>query len=821
MSIDMLRHTASADQFQETFEQVPAGMAQVGLDGQFLKVNSAFRAMLGYASAPFEPLTLAAIIHPDDRAAHLDFMDELRSGAREQRALHRDGHIVWISLRVALIRTAQDTPDYVMAVIEDVQEKKNAESALAQLQQRLAVEAQLRASGEHIHTILEASHDAFIGIDSAGNITQWNRAAERIFRWSAAEVLGQNLKSTIIPAQYHQAHQNGLDRFLATGEGPVINQRIELPARTKDGRTIPVEMTISPHRVDGQLFFGAFLHDISERKETAARLERKQHLLDAILNSVDVGVIACNERGEITLFNHAAARMHGIEPQASRPEDWAQAYDLLAADGATPLPLQETPLYRALRGERVDNAEIALQLDGQATRHLFASGQRLTSSSGQSMGAVMSFKDVTTLKNLESQRALNESRLRAITENIPALIGQVDRDNQVIFLNRHALRFYGRPAAELIGHDVSVLYSADEYRRIKPFIDSARAGMRASFESTLEVAGSLRHYSAVYIPEQGPGAEPCGFYAMAMDITARKNSEILQAESEERLRTITDNLPVLIAYVDADEVYRFANATHEKWLRRPLSAIIGKTVQQVFPQDMYNGNKAYLRQNLAGTATRFETAYTFHGATRHAQVVGIPHLSKGAVVGAYVMITDITDNKRHEAQLQTLARCDPLTGLPNRRRFEEILHEASLRATRTRTALALMYLDVDFFKQINDTFGHAGGDEVLKQFADRLRLAVRATDTVCRLAGDEFTIILEGVQQHADAAHVADKILLAFAAPMQIGPEVQHISTSIGIACHGAGQIDTARLGKEADDALYQSKAAGRNRYTLAASAPL
>jgi diguanylate cyclase (GGDEF)-like protein/PAS domain S-box-containing protein len=832
--------------FQATFEQAAVGIAHVACDGRFIRVNRKFHDILGYDSTQVAELTFQAITHPDDIAEDVQLVDSLLSGERnayitEKRYIHHAGKVIWANLSVVLIRDAAGAPAYFVSVIEDIQGKKQVQEELVRLnrelesrvasrtadlehvvsqlgaeaRQRELAETNLRSSEAHTRTILSNSHDAFIGIDSSGEITQWNRAAETMFGWSAAEVIGTELETTIIPPQFHAAHQAGLGRYLAGGHGPVINRRIELPARTKEDRTISVEITISPYDIDGKLFFGAFLHDISERKLATERLREKQDLLDAVLNNVDVGVIACNERGEITLFNQAAATMQATSPGMPGPEDANRLGKWFDKDAKTPLALEQTPLLRVLGGERIENLEVVLHPQGGSARYLLASGQRLTGLDGQSLGAVVSFSDITEIRHLETQRALNESRFRAIAENIPALVGQVDRDNKIVFLNRHSLRFYGKSSADMIGQDVSALYSSEEYQHIKPFIDLAREGKRATFESDMFAGGSQRHFSAVYVPDGSEATAPNGFYAMATDITARKNSEIEQAESEERLRTITDNLPVLIAYIDTEEVFRFANATHVRWLKIPLDEIIGKKVAEVFFKDLYEKNKTYLWKNLAGTGTRFETSYDYQGTTRYAQIVGIPHLKKDVVLGAYIMITDITNSKQQQAQLQLLARSDSLTGLPNRRRFEEILRDAGTRAARSGSALALMYLDVDHFKRINDSFGHAVGDEVLKQFANSLTASVRATDTVCRLAGDEFTIVLEGVRDGHDAAGVAAKILRNLAEATVDGVVSRTVSASIGIACHFAGHIDLENLKKEADAALYQSKAKGRNCYCV------
>lgn len=167
-----------------------------------------------------------------------------------------------------------------------------------------------------------------------------------------------------------------------------------------------------------------------------------------------------------------------------------------------------------------------------------------------------------------------------------------------------------------------------------------------------------------------------------------------------------------------------------------------------------------------------------------------------------------------EEQIWNLAFLDPLTNLPNRRMLSEHLAHALSQAKRNEGSLAIMFLDLDNFKAINDTLGHDVGDELLKAVSVRLRACVRLGDTVSRTGGDEFVIVLSEIASPDDAALVADKIIKAINAPLQIADNTINVSTSIGIAVYPiSGSDDAQELMKKADKALYVAKAAGRNGY--------
>ena len=171
--------------------------------------------------------------------------------------------------------------------------------------------------------------------------------------------------------------------------------------------------------------------------------------------------------------------------------------------------------------------------------------------------------------------------------------------------------------------------------------------------------------------------------------------------------------------------------------------------------------------------------------------------------------------ERNEAELELLARNDALTGLPNRRQFDERLGEAMARSRRTRAAMGLLFLDIDRFKAINDSLGHAAGDAVLKEVAHRLKASVRSTDRVARLAGDEFVVILDGVRNAAESEQVAQKIVLALRDAFVIDGKALRVTASIGVALFEGDATPATELMARADAALYQAKNAGRDGWSV------
>jgi diguanylate cyclase (GGDEF)-like protein/PAS domain S-box-containing protein len=308
-----------------------------------------------------------------------------------------------------------------------------------------------------------------------------------------------------------------------------------------------------------------------------------------------------------------------------------------------------------------------------------------------------------------------------------------------------------------------------------------------------------------------------------LDLNASLEARVLERtaalmRSEQRLRTITDNLPVLISYIDKDERFQFCNRTYSAWMGIDPVEAVGRTMLELVGQEEYPRRNAHFRRSLGGERADFDVETTWLGVHRHLHGTYIPEVVDGHVEGVYVLISDVTAMKEAEARLETQARTDALTGLPNRYAFNETLAGALTRSRRSELPIALFFLDVDKFKRINDTLGHGAGDEVLKIFAQRLAASVRETDTVARLAGDEFVVILENLHTPAEPLFIARKILAAMGRPFEVNGLQLDITSSIGIAYQGGSHAQPAELLALADKALYEAKEAGRNTFRMAAA---
>jgi len=300
------------------------------------------------------------------------------------------------------------------------------------------------------------------------------------------------------------------------------------------------------------------------------------------------------------------------------------------------------------------------------------------------------------------------------------------------------------------------------------------------------------------------------------------------AQSEHEARERRSALEAMMANVadgmmmfDADGTVRSWNPAAERLFGYLMSEIVGRNVSILMPEELRESNTASTRRFLAtGQSNIVDKGNVNYpalrkGGSRFELEFAVTRMSGGKTPQLVAVFRDITERKAAEQRLTQLALHDALTGLPNRLSFERRIEEALQRRRRGGGEVALMGLDVDNFKKVNDSLGHAAGDLLLAALAKRLQGALREIDLVARLGGDEFTVVAEGLKDAGDAVAIADKVIAAMREPFDIDGHVLHASTSIGIAlCRDSDTPQT--LMKRADEALYEAKGAGRACYQLA-----
>lgn len=408
----------------------------------------------------------------------------------------------------------------------------------------------------------------------------------------------------------------------------------------------------------------------------------------------------------------------------------------------------------------------------------------------------------------------SQERLHELIDNLPAIVARFDGEQRCLFANQRALQIQSLTHA--VDRLLSEALPAAAYAMYAEHIPIVMSGRRTAFEGSDMRNGKLVHYLVTLIPERDARGSVTGFFLMTSDITAVKHAQSEVRRSEGRLRAITNNLPVMICSIDTCGLLQFANRTFEMRTGVAAEAAAGRPFRELVGEATYLQAMAAIDCAMGGTRSQFEVATDFEGTRRYWQGVCVPDFdSQGVVTCVYALLTDITAVRRSELNMAELALTDSLTGLPNRRRLDEQLPNTLAHAHRQSIGFALLFLDIDHFKQVNDHHGHAIGDAVLTEFARRLRGAVRSSDCVARYAGDEFVVILSGVSARRYAEQVAAEIVQKMRDSMRVGKLMLTVTTSIGVAYLAPGGLAEVQLLLDsADHALYQAKARGRNGFS-------
>ena len=762
--------------------------------GEYVTWNRAAETITGLTDADvvgktdreIYPATLAGAYESFDRGM---LANPVPLDIAESRFHRRDGTVRYLHVMSVPIFGHEGRVEYIIGIGDDITERR--------LQDRI-----VRTSQAELKAVSDASPLGLFRTDVAGNCTYVNRTFELMSGASADELVGDAWFGALHPHD----QEGAIEGWIAAIRNQQPYQGTQR-FRHADGRIVYGSFKAVPMLVDQQIsgYVGS-VDDITVRLEIESALRATEQRLRLVADNIPalVAYITTDQvfdfanRKYQDAFGLAHADLGGMSVvDVLGPDVYAQSAPYIeGALRGTPASFERLVTHVGeLRWERVSYVP---DFDGDnAVKGFFSL-----------------VEDITELKQAQHTFAKSEMRLRMITDNVPALIAYIDRDQRYRFCNGYYETIVGIKPEKILGRTVEDVVGKRGHAAVARQMVAVLGGERACFERHVLTDGVDRHFLYDYIPDVGSDGSVVGFYSMVLDITQRKTAELRQAASENLLRTLTDNLPALVGFIDRDERFRFNNQVYEQWLGKPLAEITGRPMREVYGEQNYLRYKPYFDQALKGAKVEFEFEASRNGEPQFFRAAYAPQIgADGVTNGVCSMISDITALKKVENQLRILARFDSLTGLPNRNQFEEKLIEAIARSTRNKRAMAVMFLDIDHFKSINDTIGHHGGDEVLREFAQRLQRCVRKTDTVSRLAGDEFTIILEGLQMDDETSVVAGKIIHAMREGFKIGNTLRSVTTSIGVAVRRPDEVDATALLRRADVALYAAKSAGRNTF--------
>jgi diguanylate cyclase (GGDEF)-like protein/PAS domain S-box-containing protein len=636
------------------------------------------------------------------------------------------------------------------------------------------------------------------------NFLAVNEAATRQYGFSRQEFLTMTI-ADIRP-------EEDIPNLLAVIAKPVhgLQEATNWRHRKKNGAIIDVEIVahdLTFHGIEAELIAA---RDVTERKKA----EETAQKLAAIVEFSQDAIIGKDIDGVITSWNRAAEKMYGYTTSEAVGRDLSML-----------LPLERQAEIRAIL-ERVKNG---LPIECLETQRLTKAGCVLDASlsisptkdaRGRITGASTIARDITLRKRSEQRLKLQAAALQAAANAIII----TDFKGTIVWVNRAFTTMTGYSEEEVLGKNPRLLksgeqpecYYADLWSTISSgkiwrgeIVNRRKDGTTYTEEMTITpVAGDLNNL-----------ANGC-FIAIKQDITERKRAEEELYGSRQMLQSILDNIPQRVFWKDRNSIYLGCNrALATDAGLDAAAAIIGKSdcdLSWIAMAEHYRDDDQRVMGQDSAKLNFQEQLSRPDGSMRWIQTNKLPLRDrKGKVTGVIGTYEDITERKLAEERVQFLAYYDALTGLPNRTLLQDRLAKALAGARRRKDKVAVLFLDLDRFKTINDSLGHSVGDLLLQEVAERLKRWAREQDTVARVGGDEFLIVLSAVKDVADAAVAAGRILDAMIPEFVIQGRSLSVRCSLGISIFPDHGLDAESLIKNADAAMYGAKEGGRNKYSF------
>ncbi|OGA26349.1 MAG: diguanylate cyclase [Betaproteobacteria bacterium RIFCSPLOWO2_02_FULL_65_24] len=401
-----------------------------------------------------------------------------------------------------------------------------------------------------------------------------------------------------------------------------------------------------------------------------------------------------------------------------------------------------------------------------------------------------------------------DNLLRTLADNVPAMIAYYESRNlRCVFANKRYAEAYGWSADSIVGKSVREAIGEEAWRMIGPQVERVLNGEKVEYVRPMTLPNGERRFIEVnLVPHFDEQAQLLGAFVLVTDITRHQLAEQAIRDSEERMRKF--------AAATGEGIFFHKNGIITD-VNEALLAIIGYTREEMIGRDGLEVMAPEWRQTAAenmraGGEEPYEAEAVHKDGHRIAVELVGKNLRMGEETFRLVLLRDITVRKHAEARIQYMAHHDMLTGLPNRAYLTERLTTILALARRHGTLVAIMFIDLDNFKTVNDSLGHHVGDTLLKEVAARIKQVLREADMVSRIGGDEFLVILADFAAPEDAAKVADKLLQVISAPIALEGAQLSANASIGISVFPRDGDNADDLIRHADAAMYSAKDHGR-----------
>lgn len=669
----------------------------------------------------------------------------------------------------------------------------------------------MQESETKYHRLIEITETAFVVVDHHGLVLDANQQyVELTGHERMKDVLG---RSVVEWTAEHDREKNAAAVVKCYQDGMIRNFQVDYV--TPNGRIVPVEVNASVMEGPGGKEIHALCRDITARRRAENRLRESEERLSMAFRSGHVGFWDWDVASGAVHYNDEWANLIGYTLDEITPTYYFWEKHIHPDDKQASVQAVEDHLAGRTRDFEIEHR--LRHKDGHWVWVLGVGQINRRDEDGTPLRMTGVMIDVTRRKQAEVDLAVSEERFRNVALTSGDWIWQIDKDFKFVYASDSIARILGYTPAEIIGKSPFDLMPEDEAMRIEALIEDTvhRHEPLEDLENwNLTKDGERACMLTTGVPVFDANGDFAGYFGTDKNITERKRNEyqlkLFGRVFESALEgiTITDAEGTIIAVNQAFTA--ITGYSEEEALGQNPRILRSDKHEDEFYTEMWNrlttdgkweGEIWNRRKDgdafpewLSISAIRDEDGHTSH-------YVAVFH--------------DITETKRKEEQIQYQAYHDALTGLPNRLLLQDRLILSIRRARRAESQTALLFIDLDNFKSINDSMGHAMGDLLLLEVAERFQSVVRDSDTVARLGGDEFVVLMDEIQEEEDAVLLARRLIEVMEAPFRINDRDLFTTPSIGIAIYPRDGEDAELLLKNADIAMYRAKDMGRNQFNL------
>jgi diguanylate cyclase (GGDEF)-like protein/PAS domain S-box-containing protein len=792
---------AKESQLRDFAENIPGPIAVVDREFRYVFANKMFQESRG---VPLERIVGRKVTEVLGAAASAEFFEpfvaRLRRGetCTHERLIDLPGRTPrWHQVQLAPIMVDGRFNGYYI-VSSDIHDIKVAQERLREQ------EAQLRLYTDNIP-------DAVAYLDRSRRILFANRhfakqrgaTQESIVGLTTAELMGAETAAWIA-----ERTQKVFDR----GVEATYERVVDMP----EGGQQWLHVKAVPHfDADGGVI-GMYVvsHDVTDIKkaqqEAAARAEELRFFAENIPEAIAYVDL---ERG-CTFVNNVFLESRGFSREFALGKFPEQAYSPEMYAEVRP------HLERVIRGEEA-SYERFFRLPSGAERWVRVRLSPRRDGAGKVIGYYAVSTDIHEIKLAQAEIEDKGRQLRQVIDSIPTPMCYVDASTRYQYVNDAFLDYIGLPAERIVGETVRHVLGEERWQLMEPYLERVRQGESLSVERLVRFADGRSRWMTVRLTPRIASGKYLGYYATTSDIHEQKVVEEKLRRAHTIMSAHFDNTPLAVIEWDTDlRIVRWSGQA-ETIFGWSAADMLGRTFsgwRHVYEDDEPVASRMIL--DLVEGRSRHATL-RHRNYRKDGSVIWVEwHNSalrdtSGRVISILSLAQDVSSRIQAEERLQYMATHDGLTGLPNSVLLHDRLEGALSRARRAKTRVGVMFLDLDHFKDVNDSLGHRIGDLLLKELARRIRAALRESDLLARISGDEFVVVLEDLTDDGAPERVARMILEEVRRAFLVEGHEIHVSGSLGLALHPEDGVDVETLLKNADAAMYHAKELGRNGFRV------